>query len=82
MKIGRGPVFGKIFPISNSNIKCPSEISKANWLGTATYGDKFKITHVTGGITVVRSDTGNNKHGWGMNLQFKCCTLTDRRAHV
>ena len=31
-------------PININEISCPGTVSKANWLGTATYNDKFAIT--------------------------------------
>merc|ERR1719440_423533 len=78
MQIGRGPVVNKVFRVNNKAVKCPREINKKNWLGTDTYGDKFRITHVANGIKVARTDTGKLNAGWGMNLRFKCCAPAPR----
>jgi hypothetical protein len=73
IQVGPGPLLDHEIDIGNALLKCPQTVSKENWLGEATYSDTFKITQTDNKITVVRSDTGNEADGWGMNLQFKCC---------
>jgi hypothetical protein len=31
-------------PVNINKLSCPEEVNKTNWLGTDTYGDRFKIT--------------------------------------
>ena len=50
---------------------CPPKLSKANWLGAETYGDKFSIEADEDTIIVVRKDSPGK--AWGMNPQVKCC---------
>ena len=53
------------------NHKCPAEVSRKNWAGTDTWGDTFEITQNGNEVTAKRKDA---ESGWGMYLQFKCCT--------
>jgi len=50
-------------------LQCPEVVTKANWEGTATYGDTFRVSLQGSKLEVRRTD---KNHGWGMNLQFKC----------
>jgi len=51
---------------------CPAKLSKANWLGSDSYGDTFSIVADQDTITVTRTDAPGS--GWGMNPIVKCCT--------
>ncbi len=61
----------KIVKLSRK-FKCPSQLSKANWLGQDSYGDRFSIEADEDTIIVTRKDSPGK--GWGMNPQIKCCT--------
>jgi hypothetical protein len=71
--IGPGPVLGEMFPVPPRQI-CPTVVNRENWLGSYTYGDTFAVTQDGDMISVVRTDNGNPAEGWGMNLQFECCS--------
>ena len=51
---------------------CPVSVSKANWLGSDSYGDTFNIQPDKDTIVVTRTDAVGS--GWGMNLRVKCCS--------
>ena len=69
---------------------CPAKLSRANWLGSDTYGDSFTIeadqvqtlvvlppnlrSHVWDQDTITVTRTDAPGNGWGMNPVTKCCT--------
>ena len=55
-----------------SGYTCPSVVSKANWVGSDTYGDTFEITQSETSLSAKRTDQGANGNGWGMNLRITC----------
>ena len=77
MTVGKGPVVGKVFPVDPAFV-CPTKVDKNNKIGNwnPKWGDWFTVTRTSDnkGVTVVRSDKGNPAAGWGLNLQFACCT--------
>ena len=60
-------------PIKSATIPagyiCPSVVSKANWVGSDTYGDTFEIAQSGTILSAKRTDT---EEGWGMNLRIRC----------
>jgi len=65
-------------PLTLAAGACPETVDKTNWLGTATYNDKFGITMsecIDPGETCPRTVSARRTDangGWGMNLKFKC----------
>ena len=58
-------------------LSCPGQVDKGNWHGHHPgwwwqYGDRFQPTVDGNSVKVTRKDTGNDSHGWGMNLSFDC----------
>jgi hypothetical protein len=76
--VGTGPTT-TAYPVADGYI-CPRVVTSENWLSGESSGDTFRVTQsaASGGtVTVVRTDTGNLADGWGMNLQFQCCTASN-----
>eukprot|EP01052_Picozoa_sp_SAG31_P014868 SAG31_NODE_938_length_10882_cov_18.550032_11_plen_449_part_00 len=62
---------------------CPLKVSRENWLGGSTFGDTFVVQQsVTTGISVYRTDTGDQEAGWGLDLQFRCCRGTEAQPYL
>ena len=74
VEVGGGPMHGRMVDVKEG-YQCPNEVSKDNWLNDETYGDTFEITQEGTKITVVRTDNGDRKAGWGMPLRISCCKL-------
>jgi len=61
-----------------AGFQCHPKVDKSNWANTGRHRnaqDIFEVTQSDGGkyVTVKRVDrAGQNCHGWGMNLQFRC----------
>ena len=53
--------------------KCPTKITKTNWLNRETYDDTFSLTQNGVNVVVERTDNGDRTQGWGMNLEIECC---------
>ena len=56
---------------SSADFTCPARVDRSNWLGGHGWGDKFDVSQNGTKVTVKRVDSGK---GWGLDLQFKCCT--------
>ena len=52
--------------------KCPTYISKNEWLNAESYGDTFSLTQDGMNVEVERTDNGDRTQGWGMNLKIEC----------
>ena len=57
----------------NEEYKCPTRITKTNWLNRDTYDDTFSLTQNGVNVVVERTDNGLRTQGWGMNLKIECC---------
>ena len=55
---------------SSTDYRCPSTVSKANWLGTLAGALTFAVSQSNKQITVKRTDS---TAAWTMDLQFSCC---------
>ena len=55
--------------------KCPTIITKNEWLNAESYDDSFSLTQNGMNVVVERTDTGDRTKGWGMNLQIECCKV-------
>jgi hypothetical protein len=57
-----------------SNVVCPAEINKNNWLGGHMYGDTFGVTTTENAgstyVTAIRTKAPSST--WGMTLRFYC----------
>lgn len=58
---------------AGESLKCPGVVSKANWEGSDTHGDQFRISISKGKLEAKRLD---KNAGWGMNLRFKCSVVS------
>ena len=61
--------------VSSPDVRCPTAVSKANWLGDDDYDDAFAVAQDGRSLTVRREAEHGvaMAHGWGMDLQFVCC---------
>jgi len=55
----------------DDSFRCPAKVSKINWENNEDYGDTFTVAQADGTLFVARTD---NDNGWGMEMEFKCCT--------
>ena len=53
--------------------KCPTVITKHEWLNAESYDDTFSLTQNGMNVVVKRTDTADWTIGWGMNLKIECC---------
>ena len=53
--------------------KCPTVITKHEWLNDESYDDTFSLTQNGMNVVVKRTDTADWTKGWGMNLKIECC---------
>jgi len=63
-----------------AGLVCPALVTKAEWYNGYTYPDTFRA--VVSGTTVVvtRTDTGDERSGWGMDLAFTCFLAASAKA--
>ena len=55
--------------------KCPTIVTKNEWLNAESYDDTFSVTQNDMNVLVERTDTADRTIGWGMNLQIECCII-------
>ena len=53
--------------------KCPTDITKNEWLNAESYDDTFSLIQDGMNVEVERTDNGDKTQGWGMNLKIECC---------
>lgn len=59
--------------IFDHEYKCPTIITKNEWLNQESYDDTFLLTQNGMNVEVERTDNGDRTQGWGMNLEIECC---------